>query len=70
MDTITTYRTIIERLLAELPQYARPVRVRFVPASQEGLLKPGGGIDRSQLANLSTVLPSVALSNDQKECAA
>lgn len=60
----------VERLLADLPEYARPVRVRFVPASQEGLLKPGGGIDRSQLADLSKVLPSVALSNDQKECAA
>lgn len=57
----------IEHLLADLPQYARPVRVRFAPASQEGLLKPGGGIDRSQLVHLSTVLPFHSLNNEQKE---
>lgn len=60
----------IERLLAGLPHYARPVRVRFVPASHEGLLKPGGGIDRSQLAQLSAMLPYHSLSHDQKECVA
>lgn len=60
----------IERLLADLPQYARPVRVRFAPASQEGLLKPGGGIDRSQLGPLSAVLPHYPLSSDIKECVA
>ena len=57
----------IEHLLADLPQYARPVRVRFAAASQAGLLKPGGGIDRSQLGHLSTVLPFHSLSYDQKE---
>ncbi|WP_428516830.1 AMP-binding protein [Roseovarius sp.] len=60
----------IERLLAGLPHYARPVRVRFVPASHEGLLKPGGGIDRSQLERLSAMLPYRSLSHDQKECVA
>lgn len=60
----------IERLLADLPPYARPARVLFVPASQEGLLKPGGGIDRSQLAHLSKMLPRHPLSNDMKECVA
>ena len=57
----------IECLLAELPPYALPVRVGFVPASQEGLLKPGGGLDRSQLAQLSASLPLHPLSIDQKE---
>jgi acyl-CoA synthetase (AMP-forming)/AMP-acid ligase II len=60
----------IKHLLADLPQYARPARLRFVPASQEGLLKPGGGIDRSQLAHLATTLPSHDLFNNQKECVA
>lgn len=60
----------IEHLLADLPHYARPVRVLFAPAPQEGLLKPGGGIDRSQLAQLSQALPSYSLSKDQKECVA
>jgi long-subunit acyl-CoA synthetase (AMP-forming) len=60
----------IEHLLADLPHYARPVRVRFAPASKEGLLKPGGGIDRSQLAQLSQALPPYALSKKQKECVA
>ena len=57
-------------LLADIPPYARPARVRFVPASQEGLLKSGGGIDRSQLGPLSTVLPYHSLSKEQKECVA
>ena len=57
----------IETLLAELPPYARPVRVRFAPASREGLLKPGGGLDRSQLGPLSAVLPQFTLFTDQKE---
>lgn len=57
----------VDHLMADLPHYARPVRVRFVPASHEGLLKPGGGIDRRQLGPLSTVLPYHSLSNDQKE---
>jgi long-subunit acyl-CoA synthetase (AMP-forming) len=60
----------IERLLADLPHYARPVRVRFVPASRDGLLKPGGGLDRCQLGHLSTILPHHSLPNDQKECVA
>jgi long-subunit acyl-CoA synthetase (AMP-forming) len=60
----------IAELLADLPAYARPVRVRFAPASREGLLKPGGGIDRSQLRHLSTVLPHHCLFIDQKECVA
>lgn len=60
----------IEALLADLPPYARPSRVRFAPASQAGLLKPGGGIDRSQLAHLSGMLPSFPLFNDMKECVA
>lgn len=60
----------LERLLAGLPNYARPVRVRFVPASHDGLLKPGGGIDRSQLAQLSAMLPHHSLSHYQKECVA
>lgn len=60
----------IEHLLADLPQYARPVRVSFAPASQEGLLKPGGGIDRSQLSRLSRELPQCSLSEDHKECIA
>jgi hypothetical protein len=33
-------------------------------------LKPGGGIDRSQLAHLATMLPSHDLFNNQKECVA
>jgi long-subunit acyl-CoA synthetase (AMP-forming) len=57
----------IERLLADLPPYARPVRVRFVPASREGLLKPGGGIDRSQLAHLSATVPGCPLFNSVEE---
>lgn len=57
----------VGRLLADLPPYARPARVRFVPASQEGLLRPGGGINRSQLGPLSAVLPCHSLSNEQKE---
>jgi len=60
----------IKHLLADLPQYAHPARLRFAPASQEGLLKPGGGIDRSQLAHLATMLPSHDLFNNQKECVA
>ncbi|MEY8842867.1 AMP-binding protein [Cribrihabitans sp. XS_ASV171] len=60
----------IERLLVDVPQYARPVRIRFAPASQEGLLKSGGGIDRSQLGRLSAVLPHYSLPNDNKECVA
>jgi hypothetical protein len=60
----------IESQLAELPPYARPARVIFVPARQDGLLKPGGGIDRSQLAKLSAVLPSHPLFHDAKECVA
>lgn len=60
----------IERLLMDLPVYARPARVVFVPASTEGLLKPGGGIDRSQLAQLSAASPSHPLFHDTKECVA
>ena len=60
----------IERLLDDLPLYARPARVRFAPASHEGLLKPGGGIDRSQLGDLSAVLAHHCLSTDKKECVA
>ena len=52
--------------LAELPPYARPLRVRFVPASQSGLLKPGGGIDRSQLGPLSQALAPHPIPYDQK----
>lgn len=60
----------VARLLADLPGYARPARVVFVPASLEGLLKPGGGIDRSQLAPLSETHPAHPLSYDSKECVA
>lgn len=60
----------IEALLSDLPPYARPDQVRFAPASQPGLLKPGGGIDRSQLAHLSGMLPSFPLFHDMKECVA
>ncbi|TMV11559.1 AMP-binding protein [Arenibacterium halophilum] len=57
----------IKHLLANLPQYARPVRVGFAPASHEGLVKPGGGIDRSQLGHLSASLPFHSLCNERKE---
>ncbi len=57
----------VERLLAPLPAYARPTRLIFVPAAQDGLLKPGGGIDRSQLARLSAVLPTHPLFQDKTE---
>jgi long-subunit acyl-CoA synthetase (AMP-forming) len=57
----------IARALSDLPPYARPVRVLFVPASTQGLLKPGGGIDRSQLARLSTSLPGCPLPYALKE---
>jgi long-subunit acyl-CoA synthetase (AMP-forming) len=57
----------IAALLSDLPLYARPVRVRFVPASHPGLLKPGGGIDRNQLAHLSGMLASHPLSHDMKD---
>ena len=60
----------VNRLLAGLPAYARPVRVVFVPASLEGLLKPGGGLDRSQLASLAERFPAQSLFSDTKECVA
>jgi long-subunit acyl-CoA synthetase (AMP-forming) len=54
-------------LLAGLPAFARPARVIFVQASMEGLLKPGGGLDRTRLARLSTSHPSTPLNYDIKE---
>jgi long-subunit acyl-CoA synthetase (AMP-forming) len=58
----------VANLLAGLPAYARPARVIFVPASLDGLLKPGGGIDRSQLGRLAAKFPSTPLTHDKKEC--
>ncbi len=43
----------IANALASLPAYARPRRVLRLPASTPGLLKIGGGIDRSRLRSLS-----------------
>ncbi|WP_071673009.1 AMP-binding protein [Nioella nitratireducens] len=43
----------IAAALADLPPYARPRRVLRLPASAPGLLKFGGGIDRSRLLPLS-----------------
>ncbi len=63
-------RDEVARLLAPLPAYARPSRVIFVPAAQDGLLKPGVGIDRSQLAHLAATYPSHPLFHDTKECIA
>lgn len=60
----------VASLLAGLPAYARPVRVIFVPASREGLLKPGGGIDRRQLAALSASFSALSLIHDTKDCIA
>lgn len=60
----------VATLLAGLPAYARPARVIFVPAARDGLLKPGGGIDRSQLAALSTSFPALSLIHDTKDCIA
>ncbi|MDV4146120.1 AMP-binding protein [Shimia sp. FJ5] len=60
----------VAKRLADLPVYARPARVIFVPASLPGLLKPGGGIDRSQLAEISRNWPAAPLSYDIKECVA
>lgn len=62
--------TRIAGLVASLPAYARPARVIFVPASLEGLLKPGGGLDRSRLAGLSARFPAEELDHDSKEHAA
>lgn len=63
-------RDQIATLFSGLPDYARPARVIFVPATIEGLLKPGGGIDRSQLPGISERIPSQVLSYDIKECVA
>ena len=58
------------RALCDLPAYARPSRIFFVPASVKGLLKPGGGIDRSQLADLAAQFPGQPLNYEHKECVA
>lgn len=57
----------IAGLTAQLPAYARPARAILVPASLDGLLKPGGGIDRSRLAELSARFPPEPLNHDTKE---
>jgi long-subunit acyl-CoA synthetase (AMP-forming) len=57
-------------LLSGLPAYARPARVIFVPASLQGLLKPGGGLDRSRLASLSASHPSIPLTYELEELTA
>ena len=54
-------------LLGDLPAYARPARLIVVPASLKGLLKPGGGIDRSLLAGLSAEYPSIPLTYEAME---
>lgn len=59
----------IEHLLMPLPTYARPTRVVVVPASHDGLLKPGGGIARNQLARVSASMPAFPLFQTLAECA-
>lgn len=51
----------VTELLSGLPAYARPARVIFVPAALPGLLKPGGGLDRSRLAALAATYPPIPL---------
>lgn len=60
----------IAALLSGLPAYARPARAILVPARIPGLLKPGGGIDRSQLADLAARFPAIRLIYDAEEKAA
>lgn len=57
-------------LLRGLPPYARPARAIFVPAALPGLLKPGGGLDRSRLGALAETHPSIPLTYDFEELTA
>ena len=68
--TERVYLADVFHLLADLPTYARPARVVFVAASTNGIVKAGGGIDRSQLSRLSAMLPSHRLYYEAKECIA
>lgn len=67
-STVTPQHAV--ELLGGLPLYARPARVIFVPASLPGLLKPGGGMDRSRLGTLATSYPSMPLTYEFKELTA
>jgi long-subunit acyl-CoA synthetase (AMP-forming) len=60
----------VAELLGGLPPYARPARVIFVPASLPGLLKPGGGMDRSRLGALAASHPSIPLKYEFEELTA
>lgn len=60
----------VAELLRGLPPYARPARVIFVPASLPGLLKPGGGMDRSRLGALAASHPSIPLTYEFEELTA
>lgn len=60
----------VAKLLGGLPPYARPARVIFVPASLPGLLKPGGGLDRSRLESVAASHPSIPLTYEIEELTA